>query len=85
MVKKPTYDDLEQRVRDLEVKLLEGKEAEKVLLHTQERYVALSEHFDELDSFARSMRNMSTRPETCRVLSSRPSSYRYIRRRGNGY
>ena len=43
MAKKPTYEELEQRVKDLEKQVSEGKRAEEALQAREEKFRALSE------------------------------------------
>ena len=43
MAKRPSYEELEQRVRDLEVESAKGKRAEEALRQTEERYRSLVE------------------------------------------
>jgi len=48
MVKKPTYEELEQRAKDLEEEAAERKHAEEALIETQLRYRDLIENAHDL-------------------------------------
>ena len=43
MAKKPTYEELEQRIKELEKEFLERKKAEEALRESEERYRSLLE------------------------------------------
>jgi PAS domain S-box-containing protein len=44
MDKKPTNEEMEQRIKELEVKALEGRQAEEVLRESEARYRSIFEH-----------------------------------------
>ena len=48
MAKKPTYEELEQRIKELENEALEPKRAEEALRESEEKYRALFERSLEL-------------------------------------
>ena len=46
MAKKPTYEDLEQKVKELEKEALEHKRAEQTLKESHDRFVLLLDSLD---------------------------------------
>jgi PAS domain-containing protein len=44
MVRKPTYEELEQRVKELEKEAINAKKAEEALRESEERYRSLIEN-----------------------------------------
>ena len=44
MKAKPTYEDLEKRVQDLEQKITEGRTAEEALRRSEEKYRSILEN-----------------------------------------
>jgi len=42
MVWKPTYEELEQRVKELEKEAAEGKQAEKAIRESEEKFKAIT-------------------------------------------
>ena len=43
MTKKPTYEELEQRVKELEHKTFDRKQAEEALIESEEKYRSMME------------------------------------------